>query len=157
MSPKLPLPSHVSAAVRKLNAHIYAQGVSIVSETRAMPVAAAVSAAETAAGSGHAKFQQKTRQPNHTEQRYLDILEARKKRGEIDSYRYEGMSLRWGDGMRYTPDAVVFCGKEITLIEVKGPHIHQKDLIRFKGCKAEWPEFHFEIWQEVKREWKRVL
>lgn len=153
MIPKLPLPSHVSAATRALNPHVYQQGAS-VGDTRAALVCAGKAAAPEPK---HAKFEQKSKTPNKTEQRYLDILEAKKRRGEINSYRYEGMSLRWGDGMRYTADVVVFCGKEITLIEVKGPHIHQKDLIRFKGCKAEWKEFNFELWQEVKREWKRIL
>ncbi len=80
--------------------------------------------------------------------------------------------------MRYTPDFVVFYewyAKEdwipsrtiIKLIEVKGPHIHyrQQAIARFKGCRAHWPEFQFEMWQKVKitdctpvkSSWKQIL
>lgn len=43
------------------------------------------------------------------------------------------------------------------LIEVKGPHIRDRDLVRFRGCKAEWSEFEFQMWQEVEHDWKRIL
>lgn len=115
-----------------------------------------------------------TKVPNHTEQRMLDLCEARKRRGEIDSYRYEGMTLRWGRDpktgkpMRYTADVVVtvkdgyhdgqrsFDWTETTLIEVKGKKIWDRDLVRFKGCRAEWPEYHFEMWQWKDRQWTRT-
>jgi hypothetical protein len=42
-------------------------------------------------------------------------------------------------------------------IEVKGPHIFDRDIVRFKGCRAEWPEFHFQMWQLKKGEWSRIL
>lgn len=50
---------------------------------------------------------------NKTERDYSFILEAMKRRGEIDEYRFQGMTLRWrdpqsGELMRYTPDFVVY-------------------------------------------------
>jgi hypothetical protein len=103
---------------------------------------------------------------NGTEAAFGLMLEAKVRNGEIHRYEFEGMSLRWAD-MRYTPDFVVFQNESepgladfpITLIEVKGPHIHyrQQAIARFKGCRAWWPEFQFELWQKQKTGWNRIL
>ena len=118
------------------------------------------------------------------EREYRLILEAMKRRGEIVDYRYQGMSLAWGEDpetgrlMRYKCDylvinAILPCTgvtgpytvtigdaempwARLTLVETKGPHIYQKDLIRFKGCRAEWPMFKFEMHQLEKGAWRRV-
>lgn len=102
------------------------------------------------------------RQPNKTEAEYGRILESAKQRTEIYEYAYEAMTLRWGDGMRYTPDWVTFhfpaSNHGITVIEVKGGHIFDRDLVRFKGCRAEWKDrFFFEMWQKKAGEWRRLL
>jgi len=120
---------------------------------------------------------------NKTESGFAQRLEIMKRNGEILRYDYQGMTLRWGvdektgDSMRYTPDFVVFKPKTIevelnsvqsteievaptiVLIEVKGPHIHyrQQAIARFKGCRAWWPEFQFEMWQKQKTGWKQIL
>lgn len=100
---------------------------------------------------------------NKTEYQYSLILEEMKKRGEILRYEFEGITLRWAD-MRYTPDFVVFdnipnmgSNYPVRIIEVKGPHIHyeQQAIARFKGCRAYWPEFAFEMHQKTKSGWKR--
>jgi hypothetical protein len=95
---------------------------------------------------------------NKTEAEYGRILEAMKSRGEIDHYAYEGVTLSWGDGMRYKPDFAVFKeGRPPTLIEVKGGHIWSRDLVRFKGCRAEWKRwFVFEMHQKRKGQWLRL-
>jgi hypothetical protein len=103
------------------------------------------------------------------------MLEAQKRKGEILRYEFQGITLRWGvdektgDSMKYTPDWVVFdyvttdIGAEVPyiskLIEVKGPHIHyrQQAIARFKGCRAWWPEFTFELWQKTKEGWKQIF
>jgi len=103
---------------------------------------------------------QKGRQPNKTESEFGLILEARKRRGEIIAYAYEGLSLRWGGGMRYTPDWVVFIeDAPIKLIECKGGYIWPKDLIRFKGCRAQWcgSYFDFEMHQKKEGSWIRLF
>lgn len=100
----------------------------------------------------------KTREPNKTEQRFLDILAAQQRRGDIVSYRYEGMALKWGDCMSYCPDAVVIPNEgKWMMIELKGAHIRSRDMVRFKGCRAEWPEFDFAMWQWKSGEWTRLL
>jgi hypothetical protein len=35
----------------------------------------------------------------------------------------------------------------IKIVEVKRRNIWPADLIRFRGCRAEWPMFSFEMWQ----------
>jgi hypothetical protein len=65
------------------------------------------------------------------------------------------VTLRWAD-MRYTPDFVVFHRAYIKLIEVKGGHIWDRDIVRFKGARAYWPEFSFELWQKKQGQWKRL-
>jgi len=101
---------------------------------------------------------------NKTESEFSMMLEAKKRAGEILRYEYEGITLRWAD-MRYTPDFVVFSDEwgtpngmiipVIKLIEVKGGHIWDRDIVRFKGARAYWPEFQFELHQRTKAGWKR--
>lgn len=113
---------------------------------------------------------------NAVEAEFALILEARKRRGEILRYEYEGITLRWAD-MRYTPDFVVFPTTpasifdgdidalvvssrarkiHIKLIEVKGLHIWDRDIVRFKGARAYWPEFQFEMHQKTTQGWKQL-
>lgn len=115
------------------------------------------------------------------EREYGMILEAMKRKGEIVDYRFQGMSLPWGADpvtgrqMRYKCDWLVITtvGKEwyhqgggkpniseptvgLKLIEVKGAHIWKDDRTRFKGCRAEWPMFQFEMHQLTRGEWRRI-
>lgn len=101
---------------------------------------------------------------NKTEAEFSRILEAHKQRGEIQHFVFEGIRLAWGKdpetgrAMHYTPD---FCITEnddtLRMVEVKGGHIFSRDLVRFKGCRAEWPQFQFEMHQKTRGEgWKRI-
>lgn len=102
--------------------------------------------------------QRKPREMNKTEARFYGMLCAKLRRGEIQSVRYEGMSLKWGGSMKYTPDFVVIPneGKWI-MIETKGKHEWSRDVVRWKGAKSDWPEFDFQYWREVERVWTRVM
>lgn len=105
---------------------------------------------------------------NKTEAEFALTLEAQKRAGEILRYEFEGITLRWSD-MRYCPDFVVVSeGKlpaedeeafytflKFKLIEVKGGHIWDRDIVRFKGARAYWPEFAFEMFQKTKNGWNR--
>jgi hypothetical protein len=112
---------------------------------------------------GEAVAQPKNRM-NKTETEFSLILEAQKRRGEIIGWRFEGISLAWGADpstgkqMWYTADFWVLSHTPFPLLfEVKGPHIFEKDLIRFKGCRAEWgTHFQFELHQKTKSGWTRV-
>lgn len=106
-------------------------------------------------------FKPKRAAMNKTEAEYALILEAMKRKGEILRYEYEGITLRWAD-MKYTPDFVVFLNNAVAainglkLIEIKGAHIWDRDLVRFKGARAYWPEFAFEMWQRKVGTWTRI-
>lgn len=109
---------------------------------------------------------------NRSETEFSLILEARKRRGEILEWRFEAMSLAWGldpvtgKPMWYTADFLVRTEAvfpsngcfDMVLIEVKGPHIREKDLIRFKGARSDWPQFRFELWQrDAAGQWSKIL
>lgn len=58
---------------------------------------------------------------NQTEAAYGQQLELRKRAGDIQWYRFEGIKLRLGDGVFYTPDfAVMASDGVIEIHEVKG-------------------------------------
>lgn len=102
--------------------------------------------------------------PNKTEAEYGRILEAMKQRGEIIRYEYEGITFRWLD-MRYTPDWFVVDDRlntqpyfyQFKAIEVKGAHIFDRDIVRFKGARAMWPEIQFEMHQKKEGVWTRLF
>lgn len=112
---------------------------------------------------------------NATEREYGLILEAMKRRGEILDYRPFGIKLEWGADpetgkpMVYSPDFMVIrrptfevsenLWRElpITIVECKGGYIHPQDWIRFKGCRAEWPTFRFELHQKTSEGWRKLL
>lgn len=89
------------------------------------------------------------------------ILEAKKAKGQFRDYLFHPLSLPWA-GMKYSPDFMVTPNSGLEkrrMIEVKGSHIHyrQQAIARFKGCRAYWPEFEFEMWQLKKGQgWKRI-
>lgn len=94
-----------------------------------------------------------------TEAEFALILEARKQRGEILRWVYEGITLRWG-GLRYTPDFVVFHRAYIKLIEIKGAWTggkFERAVERFRHARTYWPEFMFELHQRTKDGWKQIL
>ena len=107
------------------------------------------------------------------EREYSLILEAQKRAGEIQDYLFEGMRLKWGidpdtgEAMWYKADFVVTDVSSqllderervaLKMIEVKGPWINPRDMVRFKGCRAAWPQFAFEMHQRDKDgRWTRI-
>ncbi|WP_279203130.1 DUF1064 domain-containing protein [Obesumbacterium proteus] len=63
----------------------------------------------------------KTGQMNKTESEYCQLLELRKRAGEVVWYRFEGVKLRLADNTFYTPDfAVMLSTGEMEMHEVKG-------------------------------------
>ena len=105
------------------------------------------------------KLRGEKRKINQTEREFEVLLKARMSRGEIVEYRFEGVRLGWGDCMVYKPD---FTARRpdgrIELLEVKGAHIRDRDIVRFKGCRAEWKDFFiFEMHQKKDHQWSRIL
>lgn len=108
---------------------------------------------------------------NGTETRFSLILESMLRRDEIVEWRFEGISLAWGEDpktgkpMWYTPDFYVVVEEHLDcekvfkrqkLIEVKGAHIREKDLVRFKGCRSDWTDIDFEMHQWKGGTWQRI-
>ena len=112
---------------------------------------------------------------NKTEAAYALLLEAQVRKGEILSYHFQGLTLRWPVGneiVRYTPDFVVFpyaiaaAGNSplvaMRLIEVKGgyrkfPGYLERAIERFRHAKTRWPQFSFEMHQKQRSGWKQIL
>lgn len=60
-------------------------------------------------------------QMNKTESEYCQLLELRKRAGEVVWYRFEGIKIRLADNTFYTPDfAVMLSTGEMEMHEVKG-------------------------------------
>lgn len=106
---------------------------------------------------------------NKTERDYSFRLEAMRQAGNINRWKFQGVRLLWGvdpktgRAMYYKPDFLVFMPStgsivesRVKLIEVKGPQIWDRDKVRFRGCRAEYPEFDFELWQREKGEWRKL-
>lgn len=99
------------------------------------------------------------------------MLKVQLQEGKLLEVRPFGIRLAWGmdpetgKQMIYTPDFYVLMAEfrqnpyvsDQKVIEVKGPHIWPKDLIRFRGCRAEWPRFRFELHQRDREgRWNRL-
>lgn len=97
---------------------------------------------------------------NKTEAAYKLILNAKVQAGEIVSYEFEGLTLRWGtlDNIQYTPDFAAFRPDgSICMIETKGAHLWKDTTQKFKAARNRWPQFRFEMWQRKKGEWTQLL
>ncbi len=105
---------------------------------------------------------------NKTESAFAARLEAMKMHGDIESYHYEGMTLRWESGVdkngkpifiRYTPDFVVFeiePPNNFYLVEVKGRFVKgkfERAVERFRHARTRWPHLNFQLWQLTKDGW----
>lgn len=63
----------------------------------------------------------KTGQMNKTEAAYAELLESRRRAGEVAWFKFEGLKLRLADNTFYTPDfAVMLADGRLQVHEVKG-------------------------------------
>lgn len=107
------------------------------------------------------------KQMNQTETRYSLILQAMKDRGEIVDFEREGLTLRWPDGMTYTPDFMVIAWQDVTgnplhirilFVEVKGAKIEGDALVKFRAARDKWGgRYGFEMHQWKARTWTKIL
>jgi len=95
----------------------------------------------------------KAGQMNKTEQQYADMLELRKKAGEIAWYAFEGVKLRLADKTFYTPDfAVMLADGQMEMHEVKG--FWQDDArVKIKVAAEMYP-FRFFAIKKVSSAWQ---
>ncbi len=100
------------------------------------------------------------RKMNKTEAAYALILEAKKRTGQVVRYGWEEITLRWPDGMSYTPDFCVWypnVPSQLVFVETKGPWIEDDAKVKFRAARAHWPEFDFQMWQLKKGLWTQLL
>ena len=88
----------------------------------------------------HKLGQTKTGTMNETEKTYAWILEAKKQKGEIVHYEYEGFKLRLADDCWYVVDFMVYRADGVMEIhEVKGPYMREDAIIKLKGISERFP------------------
>lgn len=105
------------------------------------------------------KLRGKKREMTQTEREFSLMLEVQKRDDKIQDWRFEGVRLLWGDCMVYKLDfSVLQRSGRIKLIEVKGEVCGDRDIVRFKGCRAEWKRwFDFELHQKANDTWSQIL
>lgn len=88
---------------------------------------------------------------NQTERRMADLLDMRKRAGELREWWFDDMSFRIGvERTSYKPDfAVETIDGKLELIEVKGKHIWDDARVKFQVAAR---EFRFARWRMV--QWK---
>jgi hypothetical protein len=93
---------------------------------------------------------------NKTEVEFSYVLEARKRAGEIDGWAFESVKLRLADGCWYLPDFMAW-GKAFTFYEVKGAHIWDDAMVKFKVAREQIKWATFELHQKLNGQWTRIL
>ena len=90
---------------------------------------------------------------NETEKEYAQILEAKKVRGEILWWEYEGYALKIAHNTRYTPDfAVMLPGGEIEFHETKGGYIYEDSWIKLKVAASKKPHRFYLCQKKAKKD-----
>lgn len=88
---------------------------------------------------------------NKTELAYSQLLNQRVAVGEIINWRFQEITLRLGDDLRYTPDFLVrMPNRELHLHEVKG-FMRDDARVKLYAAAAQWPIFKFWLCKFVRR------
>ena len=83
---------------------------------------------------------------NKTERLYADILESRRRSGEITGYYVQSFTLLLGPACRYTPDFLVIeADGTLTFIDTKGGFTREDAVIKLKTAAAQYPHFRFKM------------
>ena len=89
-----------------------------------------------------------------TEVAYAQMLEARKRAGEIADWRYEAITFRLADGVRYTPDFLLTDHDGgMAIVEVKGGYIRDDARIKLRVAVAQFPGFAWYLAQYKASAW----
>lgn len=98
-------------------------------------------------------IKQDDRQPNWTEKRYISEIVCVTE--GVESWDYEAISLKLGNGVRYTPDwLVIFANGRMELHEVKGGGPIQDDaIVKLKVAAARYRGFRFVLARYIDQRW----
>jgi hypothetical protein len=93
---------------------------------------------------------------NKTERAYRDLLDFRKRAGEIRDFVTHGITFKLGKDCRYTPEFLVIENDAtITIIEVKG-FMRDDALVKFRTAQKQFPWFRFLMVQRCAGGWKAI-
>ncbi len=88
-------------------------------------------------------------------------LEMMRRNNEIESWKFEGVTLKLADSCRYTPDFFVVVSSKIIahlrIIETKGPFIREDAMIKFRVAKEQNPWAEWQLHQRTKNGWTQLL
>lgn len=87
---------------------------------------------------------------NKTEREFSMLLTSWVSQKKLIEWVHEGVTLRWADGMTYTPDFWTAAPSGLHILyECKGPYIEEDALIKFRAARDKWGEyFEFRFWQK---------
>jgi len=89
-----------------------------------------------------------------TEATYAAFLDALIRSGEILNWRYEAVTLRLGDRVRFTPDFRVEDREgRIELHEVKGAYTREDARVKLQVAATLFPEYRFQLCTYSKGNW----
>jgi hypothetical protein len=90
---------------------------------------------------------------NKLEGRYYLWLRRRQDRGEIESFEFEGITVKLADGARYTPDFFVeLATGELECHEVKG-FWREAARVRIKVAAGKYPFRFIAVQEDRQRGW----
>jgi len=94
---------------------------------------------------------------SEVERRYAERCEFRKLAGEIKDWKYEPLTFRLADDLKYIIDfLIVESDGSFTFIETKGAFIRREGLNKFKVAREMFPFFKFEMWQWDRGQWSLI-
>ena len=92
------------------------------------------------------------------ERRMADVLEMRKRSGEVREWWYEALKLRVGlDQSWYIPDyLVLLTDGSLEVIEVKGKQVWEDSRVKWKAAKMLYPFMRWRFIQWCDGEWREM-
>lgn len=94
---------------------------------------------------------------NKTEAAFARRLDGEKLAGDVVAYWFEAVTLRLADRSRYTPDFLVLrADRRLVMCEVKGPHVREDAVVKWKQAAELFPMFLWQMWQRVKGEFQLI-
>ncbi len=89
---------------------------------------------------------------NKLETRYYEVLKQIFPGAPI---KIQAMTLKLANGLRYTPDFIVFGKHRMVAIETKGKWVDGDSIPKLKMAAAVWPEIQFTlVWEDGAGHWR---
>jgi len=99
---------------------------------------------------------QKPGSANSTERKFSNQLETARRKGEIQGWKFEAISLKLGEKTWYFPDFLVIDNHErIHIVEIKG-FLRDDSAAKFKIAASNFPEMHFHMFKNQNGSWKKM-